>query len=29
MTEHLANVERRLTAEDEPEAPSTLAAVFK
>jgi len=28
MTEHLANVERQLTAEDEPEAPSTLAAVF-
>jgi DNA-binding GntR family transcriptional regulator len=28
MTEHLANVERQLTAEDEPGTPRTLAAVF-
>ena len=28
MSEHLANVERQLTAEDEPEAPRSLAAVF-
>ena len=28
MTEHLANVERQLTVDEEPEAPSTLAAVF-
>jgi DNA-binding GntR family transcriptional regulator len=29
MTEHLANVERQLTAEEEPEVPRTLAAVFE
>jgi DNA-binding GntR family transcriptional regulator len=28
MTEHLVNVERQLTAEEEPEMPRTLAAVF-
>src|SRR5437867_2434355 len=28
MTEHLANVERQLVREDQPEMPQTLAAVF-
>ena len=28
MTEHLANVERQLAREDQPELPPTLAAVF-